>query len=296
MPLRPASCSVFLLLLLSACGTAPKHPVAEKPTANLPPSGFTLLPKSFQKNPMLDMVVFTELTPLGRKHAPPTAENPVYYVAQPGGFRQQGANVAGEIPPPSGHMDYFVRRALAAGGYRPVPSPEVRPALFISYHWGTHNSLQGQMSEDFPLAADADVLDRARMVGGLQLVKEIDRQKEFGETILDEHDEKMRYLKDQAVNSCYFVVLYAYEYDAMVRGERHLCWRTSMTVGASGVSVRETLPPLIASSAPFLGRETPDPAITSRTLRGREKIEIGPLITLENGEAVPASEVPRTTR
>ncbi|HEX2852807.1 MAG TPA: hypothetical protein VHO24_06180 [Opitutaceae bacterium] len=223
------------------------------------------------------MTVFTELTSEGRTQEPASPENPVYYVAQPDGFRQRGQSVAGEEAPPLAHIDYFVRKALATAGYFSVPSVEVRPSLFILYRWGTHNTMNELFSEEFQRFADAEVLERARLVGGKDLVKEMARQMAWGESILD-RNEKLDYLKDQAFNSCYFVVLLAFDYDAMVRGERRLLWRTNMTVNSVGVSLRETLPPLIASAAPFLGRETAEPEITTRTLRDRARVEVGPAI------------------
>jgi hypothetical protein len=153
--------------------------------SDAPPSTFSLLPKSLQANPVLDMTVFTEMTADGRKLQPPSSDNPVYYVAQADGFHQLGAQVAGEKPPPAAHMDYFVRKALHEAGYRSVPSPEVRPSLMILYRWGSHNNMGEQMSSDFPDFADADTLERARLVGGKKLVSEMARIMEWGETMLD---------------------------------------------------------------------------------------------------------------
>jgi hypothetical protein len=238
------------------------------------PSAFSLFPKALQTSPMLDMTVFTEMTGAGREIPAPSAERPVYYVAQPDGFKQLGAAVGGEKPPSAAHMDYFIRKALAAAGYRSVPSTEIRPTLLIRYYWGTHNVLGEQMSSDFPDFADDDALERARLVGGRNLVREMARVMESGETIA-ERDETKDYLKTQAFNDLYFVVVHAYDYEASVRGKRVLYWKTSMTVNAGGVSVRESLPPLVASGAPFLGRETKEVAITSKRLQRKEKVEIG---------------------
>jgi hypothetical protein len=297
MSFRPA----FFFPLLGAvwaCSSTSHVPPPVSPTENVarassdpPPYQFSLLPKSFQVNPLLDMTVFTEMTADGRKLPRPTADKPVYYVAQPEGFQEEGMSIAGDVPPPPAHMDYFVRRALASSHYRSVPSPEVRPTLLIKYRWGTNNSVQGAESEDFQKFFEGDTIDRARMVGGRKLVQEIRRRSDHGSSFLDD-DDTFRYLQDQATNSCYFVVLLAFDYEAMMQGERRLYWRTNMTVGTEGVSLRETLPPLIASAAPFFGRETAEPAITTRALRGRGKVEVGPLTKIDDPEALDAPAAP----
>jgi len=85
----------------------------------------------------------------------------------------------------------------------------------------------------------------------------------------------------------------------MTRHQRLLLWRTKMTVDASGVNMTETLPPLIASAAPFLGRDMSETMVVTKTIPREGHVEIGtPTVVDDNaaatvtkpGEAVPASE------
>lgn len=261
-----------------------QSPAASNSTASEKKSalgGFHLLPKSLQSNPELDMTVFTEMSETASGSTPPSAKSPVYYVAQADGFNELGDHIAGEKNLPPAHMDYFVRKALAAGGFEPVPSVEKRPSLMILYRWGSYHAVSAENSSDLPDFADNQTLERARLVGGKKLVAEMAHTMEWGESLLD-NTPKKQYLREQAFASCYYVILFAYDYEEMVHGKRRLRWRTNMTVDTRGVSLRETLPVLISSAAPYLGREMREPAITSRQLSRNEKIEIGPTTVLED--------------
>ena len=290
-------CGLLSLSILGGCVVLAAGPTGSSPVpaakGEAIPSSFSLLPRSFQPQPLLDMTIFTELTAAGRKLGTPTNQTPMYYVAVPDGFHQGGHLVANEKPPTPLAMDYFVRRALASAGYLSPPSSEVRPSLLIVYRWGSHNAASADFTSEMPEFANAEVLERARLVGGRSLVKEMAETMEHGE-IFQHQDDKKDYLKSQAFSSCYFVVLFAYDYEASLEGERRLCWRTNMTVSSSGVSMKETIGPLIASAVPFLGREMAEPAITSRLLRSRASVEIGEAQVVEY--EVPSQSKPGPTK
>src|SRR5262245_48642526 len=82
-----------LLALMSALTAAePAAPAAPAPKKEEKKSEwvFSLLPKSLQKNPRIDLTVITEMTPLGKKFPEVTPAKPVYYITQSAGFNQRG--------------------------------------------------------------------------------------------------------------------------------------------------------------------------------------------------------------
>ena len=87
--------------------------------------------------------------------------------------------------------------------------------------------------------------------------------------------EKNEFLVDQAVSDVYYVVASAYDYAALAKQERRLLWRTRMTVAASGVSEEQTLPTLIATAAPFFGREMTEPSIFAKRAVRDGHVELG---------------------
>lgn len=106
--------------------------------------------------------------------------------------------------------------------------------------------------------------------------------------------ERGEYLNQQIAHDLYFVEASAYDYNPFAQGGRKLIWRTTMTVGARGVAMTETLSPLIASAAPYFGREMTEPELTSRQVSRAGRIEIGPLTTMgtSKNEQKPATLPP----
>lgn len=129
----PALAAVLLASTLHA-QPAPVAPQAPHHSAWV----FELMPKSFQKRPRLDFHVITEMTDAGRKLTPPTARQPVYYIAQAGTFTQLGNNTPGNEHPPSvTELTHAMQRALAADSYLPAQPGGPLPALAVVFNYGS---------------------------------------------------------------------------------------------------------------------------------------------------------------
>ena len=85
----------------------------------------------------------------------------------------------------------------------------------------------------------------------------------------------MERLVDELFSSSYFVIATAYDLKALGQGERRLLWRTKMTVNSFGLNMAESLPPLIATAAPYLGRETREPVLLTKRLSRDGNVQIG---------------------
>jgi hypothetical protein len=128
-------------------------------------SGFTfsLLPKSLQRRPSLDFHVVTELTIEGRKLAPPTSAEPVYYIAQPGKFTQMGNNnPAGETPPNIERLTRAMEAALASSNYLKASPTTPLPAIAVVFNYGSFARFSMQfydLQDDQKLAQLADQMN-----------------------------------------------------------------------------------------------------------------------------------------
>lgn len=297
---------------------------------------FSLLPKSFQSKPLMDFNVITEMTPEGKKVAPPSPERPVYYVAQGGAFVQTGsATSGGEKPPPVADLAKAMQRALATNGYLPGLPPEHRPGLVVVFTFGSHgadyseglalevdkngNPIEGPLPETaeellalvvHDAKLQADLLERAALIGGKTfaanlkraLVEEVQNVQFNYEaksevlpvgpqvgapvhTFIENNGPLVSHLVEDAFHSCYFVVASAYDYSAVAQGKGRLLWRTKMTVDAQGVNMKETLLPLIASAAPYFGKDMTEAAVTSKRIFRDGRVEIGtPTVVPDNPE------------
>lgn len=309
-----------LALAVAAADTPPKKEPAKSEWV------FSLLPKSLQKNPRIDLTVITEMTEAGKKLAPVSAASPAYYITQSGGFRQMGHPPGNEKSLSQEQVEKILIKSLAANGYHPAELPAKPPSLAIVYIWGSHNLLVEGDSENPSLSGEAvarNLLDRAALVGGekfakqmLDLFQQADSlamsappprvdptgavptiqpvmgaaQLEFMNPVsqFKRANSKNEFLVDQAAEDVYYVVASAYDYQSLTKKQRTLLWRTRMTVAASGVSQEQTLPTLIASAAPYFGRDMPEPEILSKRAVRDGQVEVGTPTVVE--PATPAKK------
>lgn len=92
---------------------------------------------------------------------------------------------------------------------------------------------------------------------------------------------------DELFSSSFFVIASAYDYAALVKKERRLLWRTKMTVNSLGVNMVESIPPLIASAAPYLGRETREPVLVTKRITRDGNVNVGTPVVVEADAKLP---------
>lgn len=126
-----------LLAALGATGLSGAD-VALSPNSRSGPKWvFQLLPRSLQRRPELEIWVFTEQTPRGLQLPAPSPDEPMYFVAESGGYHSRGEAVA-EKPPTAGALGRVLRSTLHSQGL--LPADEAHPAtLLLVYTWGSHN-------------------------------------------------------------------------------------------------------------------------------------------------------------
>jgi len=89
------------------------------------------------------------------------------------------------------------------------------------------------------------------------------------------------YLFERAFHSFYFVVASAYDQAAAAEGKIVLLWQTKMTVDSRGIGLAESLRPLIASAAPYFGREMDQATKISARIDRVGSVNVGPLEVIE---------------
>jgi hypothetical protein len=267
--------------------------------------GFSLLPKSLQRRPRVDFNVLTNLTPAGKQLSIPSAAQPAYYVIEPGLNRDVGVGREhGLKSPPVEKLQAVLQLALRESGY--LPSDEQhRPSLMIFFHWGTSSYNPG--AGEGEMQGRRALMDRAMLIGGEKLAKRISeamQQIDQVETAMRMQSSPLNWLRtaempgimpvqfdplellmrespemsrmvEELFSSSYYVVASAFDYAAMAENRPVLLWRTKMTVNSIGVNMVESVPPLIASAAPYFGRDMETPMLVSRRISRDGKVEIG---------------------
>lgn len=288
---------------------APPPAFAASPTAapasESPKLEPNLLPRSLQHDPKLDVTVVTETTEAGEARAVPTAERPAYYVLHAAGYRETGHGVRVTQPAPD-VLQQATTRALAGANYRPASAAHAPDVALIS-HWGSYNRLD----REFPDRGAREFMTRVSLIGGRKLADEVFRAVQQEEALrgpetgapletnsllspyyqLQERNAVTRRILDQAKDDSYGLIVSAYDYPALARGERRLLWRTKISTDASGLNFAQTVPVLASAGRDYYGRPMETPATVTRTLFGRDRVELGePTVVDEAAAASPSPE------
>lgn len=312
---------VFLCALLStAAATAATPPASASKNEQKSEWVFSLLPKSFQKNPRLELTVITEMTAAGKALPPVSPPAPAYCELFSPGPKHLGHSAGNEVTLKREAIEMLLTRSLATNGYVLAQRPEHPPSLLIIYTWGSH-SLLTEPDEENPMLGGEQVarnlLDRAALVGGekfarqmLDLFTQADAMAvatrsttapggepvftpalaEFMNPVAQfkRAAPKNEFLVDQAASNVYYVVASAYDYASAGTNRRTLLWRTRMTVGADGVSQTQTLPTLVLTAAPYFGREMSEAETFSKRAVREGTVEIGTPIVVESDPSTAA--------
>ncbi|HEY5552055.1 MAG TPA: hypothetical protein VIK52_09210 [Opitutaceae bacterium] len=260
---------------LALLGFAPAPADQNEPSVQRPKFNFTLVPKPFQKNPQLEMTVFTELTDFGRKQTAVSPEEPVRFVVHVKGAMSMGMGVGNERLPSQEELEAVLYSALEARGFLPATEDGPVPRFVLIFHWGSHYGMDLELAGLFPELQRQHVLERSMLVGGHAFKKEIARMFDFGPLPKD-RTPKMSALFNQASSNLYYAVVSAYDFESVAHDTPRLAWRTTMTVTSSGVAMEEALPPLVMTASDFFGREMAEPSAIWRHVR-RGTVEMGPL-------------------
>lgn len=102
------------------------------------------------------------------------------------------------------------------------------------------------------------------------------------------------HLTEMAFHTCYFVLASAYDFESAQSNQKRLLWRTKMTVQAQGVTMAETLGPLITNVGPYLGREMTEAIVVKKRIDREGKVQMGTPTVVEG--VVPNSPPDKSSK
>ena len=187
-------------------------------------------------------VLTVDMTKDGKRVAPPTPEQPAYYVPIFTGYKELGEiEKHYERPPPSeDDVQQSLVAALARQHYL-LASHEHPPSLVVVFEWGTIAPVRmgaGRRANQVANASEirAYVLGTSTrdVVGGYAGYKQ----------------------EMSSLTARHFLLISAFLYQGKGRKEETLLWRAHSTTDAWENYLDEILKPLIATVTPALGRET----------------------------------------
>ncbi len=222
-----------------------------------------------------DVIVYSYVTPAGKTMFQPTHDHPATYLLIAGGYREEGATVAGEKSPPPKKVEELVRKALAAANYQGVSQDSKELDYIIVYHWGYMRT---------PEKID-DITFNKPMMLALVAGGSIDKMTP-GFPPWDD-------ITQAADTDRYFIVISAFSPGAYVKHhEKKLLWRAQMSLDSDGTTQNESLPALVSASVLYLGHETTLPQEINESLERPSQVIISAPVLKEYLPAIEPKDLP----
>ncbi len=220
-------------------------------TFSLIASSLALIPVSsfaeYSSRASIDAVVVTEQV----SGQAPVQDQGRTAAVYDGGYIDAGDPIAGDRAPSAAEVGQAVRSALQADGFRPTEHG-VSPDLLIVYHWGVIRQGRGGRAG----VSSLDNLYRARLylTAPARVANDIESSVNRHQTVnwTAERQEAFQLAHDDR----YFVIVSAYDYAALDKSQRVLLWQTRISSRATGPSMQEILPSLIAAGSDYFGRNS----------------------------------------
>jgi len=223
----------------------------------------------------LQTITVTDFAPAAGLRRAPTPEDPVYYVAVSGGYRDLGGIKAGEKPIARDVVNKTMLKALAKQNYLPA-TEEHGADIVLVWTWGTFNRV---LSPLLDVPAQLNRRQMLRFLGGdkLGLTSRFNDQLSHEMLLpgllmngVDAHN-----LSDAATDDLFFAVITAF--DALPGKDNRpvVLWNTRISCPARGFWLPEAMPAMLAIAHPYIGRETSKPVWVSATEKFKPDIILG---------------------
>jgi len=226
----------------------------------------------------LDMLVVAEQTDASANSALPTAAQPVSYVAFDGGYIEAGDPIGGLQPPSAAAVAQALATALATRHYQAAAGP-TPPSLLLVYHWGLLARDTKQIRTAFQL--------QPNLAARINLVAPAKYAARISEDLLDRRqpatvrvpilDPRERDLIEFAADDRYFVIVSAYDFASVARGDAKLLWRVKLSTRSPGVALADAVPTLLQGGAPFFGRDLAETQFLSPPLVATASVPAAPV-------------------
>jgi len=200
----------------------------------------------------------------------PEPDHPIYYVILGGQVQDLGSPWGGDHSPDPQLVRREVIKTLASQGYMETKLGGPAPRIVIVLSWGQANLAESEitMSEEDPAASPDEpaftdvtstVTFNAREMSNLLGLGKASRHILSGDEV-DQLNEAYR-------SDRYYIMVAALDAAALRRKEKKLVWRTRMSIDSHRETFGDNLPNMLASAAPYFGRNEDRPVIVDEAVR-----------------------------
>lgn len=216
-----------------------------------------------------DVITVTDVTAEGRKWPQPEAGKPVYYEAMVFGSKNF-PGLPGDRAPSNREMTKLVVEALKKQGFLPG-TQKGQATIFLSISWGYSRANLGVLG----------------FLGGDKMDLMWEVHPEFSQIYFTNAlHRNMRsveadLLMEAAKSDLYIASIRALDLKTLDAGKEVELWHTRIAYPATGFTMADSIPTMIAMATPYIGRETKKPVLADPTPLKTGRVVIGPTRTLE---------------
>jgi hypothetical protein len=195
---------------------------------------------------------------------------PVHYHLLGINERTLGQSIAGEPQPDKAVLEREIERALASQGYLRTRVGGPMPTLALIVSWGSANLMIEELSETDEATGETsttNIVFNQREIA--QLVGAIKSHRKFLSS--SEADA----INDAARQDRVYVLIGAFDVQALAKKQKKLLWRTAISIESRRTSLPESLPVMLASAAPWFGRDSEMPVFVDDAARRKAEVHIG---------------------
>jgi hypothetical protein len=194
--------------------------------------------------------------------APAQQDNPSSYVAIDGGYIEAGDSLAGDTPPTADQIRQDLQAALSEHSFQ---AAQGTPSVVLAYYWGILRVDHRQIK--VPYGIKSNLMARIELVSTVKLGEEVENHillREKGSGTNEDVSSpvilagSLETVQQDARMPRMFIVVSAYDYQALVHREAKVLWRVKLSALDTSGEMREVLPALIAGGAPYFGKNLTD--------------------------------------
>ena len=237
----------------------------------------------------VDVVV--DMTDAGKKVARPTIDKPAYYFPLTVGYKEQGAFIADQGPPPATlEVQHLIAKALYDQGYRVTNA--VSPASLVLVFWWGHISPSLVSTEAGPALSHTSVFngkgfnaeDPRELVAQLptdeaanekQMISIVAGNTRDYQYATEKPSPKLEQILVMERSPRHYMLVSAFDFQDWVKHKTTLLWQAHISTELEGHTLGEVLPTLIATAAPMFGRETTAPELIAAPVAPMGRVIVG---------------------
>lgn len=227
----------------------------------------------------------------------PQPGKPIHYVIIGKVENDLGTPIAGEPRADPAVIEREVVKVLASQGFLPTAVGGPMPALAILITWGSavldtsEISMPPLPQPSFGAPADPTALppppppDTVLLAYNQREIASLVGADKANRNLLD--SSRLAAINDAASTSRVYIFIGAFDIETMLKKkQRKLLWRTRMSIPSTHHSLPDSIGIMLASAAPFLGREVAAPVFIGESDRRKAEVQMGtPYVVPEPAKA-----------